>query len=295
MLAAGEGAGFGDIIQASTNLELVEESGGYLYVFLGGLTANIAFWATMALSIPDFSRYAQTQKAQFMGQIYGLPIMMAICAFVGAYFAQATKLVFGVAMFDPTEVFNYLSNPFIIILVSIGVIIATLTTNTAANVLAPANVFSNLAPKKITYTMGVIATLVICIAFRPWWIFGGAGAYIFSWLNTYGAILAPIAAVFAADYYIVKKTRVDVVSLFKVGDGTRYWYSGGFNIKALIAWFCGAILPVVGGSVEALKWVAANGYFVGFAIGFVVYVLLMRGEHPSYVSEEEMTAMTERS
>lgn len=296
-LASGAGFAVGDIVNASTDLDLVNSKGGYLYVFLAGLTANIAFWATMALNIPDFSRYAKSQKVQFRGQLYGMPITMAFCAFIGAYFAQATKLALGEAIFDPTNVLPMLDNRFMEFLVGFGVIIATLTTNVAANVVAPANGFSNISPKRISYRMGVIATCIIAVAFRPWWIFGGAGAYIFTWLGNYGAVLAPIAAIFIADYYIVKKRNIDVMALFQGGEG-RYWYSNGWNIRAIIAWFCGFILPLLGGTVLTgspfFKWVAANGYAFGFIVGLAVYVVLMKNETTSFVSDEEEEAMTER-
>lgn len=296
-LATSAGFAIGDITNASTDAALVASNGGYLYVFLAGLTANIAFWATMALNIPDFSRYAKSQKAQFRGQLYGMPVMMAFCAFVGAYFAQATKLGLGEAIFDPTAVLPMLNNAFLEFIVGFAVIIATLTTNIAANVVAPANGFSNVSPRRITYRTGVILTVLISIAFRPWWIFGGAGSYIFGWLNNYGAILAPIAALFVADYYIVKKRNIDVMALFQGAEG-RYWYSSGWNIRAVIAWFCGFILPLLGGTVMTgnvvLKWISANGYAFGFIVGMVVYILLMKNETTSFVSDEEEEAMTER-
>ena len=294
LLHTGAGFSVSDTIQAKTDLDAVAASGGFWYVFMGGLTANIAFWATMALNIPDFSRYAKSQKAQFRGQLYGMPLMMAICAFIGAYFAQSTKLVFGAAMFDPTEVLALLDSKVLAFIVAIFVVLATMTTNIAANVVAPANGFSNISPKRISYKTGVLLTCILSILYRPWWIFGGAGAYIFGWLNTYGGILAPVAAIFIADYYIVKKRNIDVMSLFQGKEG-RYWYSNGWNWKAVIAWVCGFILPTAGNlGVGALSWIAANGYFFGFGIGFIVYVLLMKGPSSSFVTDEEVAAMTER-
>ncbi|MDF3000287.1 MAG: pucI [Bacillota bacterium] len=293
-LASGGGYSFGDLLQATTDTATVNASGGFLYVFLGGLTANIAFWATMALNIPDFSRYAKSQKSQFRGQLYGMPVMMAACAFIGAIFAQATKLVMGTAMFDPTAILPLIDNAFIKFLVSIGVILATITTNIAANVVAPANGFSNVSPKRISYKMGVTISCLLAVLYRPWWIFGGAGSYIFGWLNTYGGILAPVAAIFIADYYIVKKRNIDVMALFQGKEG-RYWYQNGWNIKALIAWVLGFILPTMGNlGVASLKWVAANGYIIGFVIAFVTYILLMKNDTISFVSDEEEEAMTER-
>ncbi len=293
-LGASGGFSFADLLRASTDMTTVNASGGFVYVFLGGLTANIAFWATMALNIPDFSRYAKNQKAQFRGQLYGMPVMMAACAFIGAVFAQSTLLVMGTAMFDPTAVLPLIGNPIITVLVSLGVILATITTNIAANVVAPANGFSNVSPKRISYKMGVTISCLLAILYRPWWIFGGAGSYIFGWLNTYGGILAPVAAIFIADYYIVKKRNIDVMALFQGKEG-RYWYQGGWNIKAVIAWVVGFALPTLGNfGVPSLKWVAANGYIFGFVVAFAVYVLLMKSETVSFISDEEEEAMTER-
>jgi nucleobase:cation symporter-1, NCS1 family len=294
MLGSSGGYSFGDLLKASTDMTTINASGGFAYVFMGGLTANIAFWATMALNIPDFSRYAKNQKSQFRGQLYGMPVMMAACAFIGAVFAQSTKLVFGTAMFDPTAVLPLIGNAFIQFLVSVGVILATITTNIAANVVAPANGFSNISPKRISYKLGVTISCLLAILYRPWWIFGGAGAYIFGWLNTYGGILAPVAAIFIADYYIVKKRNIDVMALFQGKEG-RYWYQGGWNVRAIIAWVCGFILPTLGNfHVASLKWVAANGYVFGFVVAFVLYVILMKSETVSFISDEEEEAMTER-
>lgn len=300
-LALGAGFSIGDITQAATDYTLTDANGGFWYVFMGGLTANIAFWATMALNIPDFSRYAKSQKAQFRGQLYGMPLMMAVCAFVGAYFAQSTKLVLGEAIFDPTAVLLMLDNPVVVVVTSIGVVIATLTTNIAANVVAPANGFSNVSPSRISYKMGVVATCVIAVAFQPWWIFGGAGAYIFGWLGTYGSILSPIAAIFVADYYLVKKRNIDVMALFQGPEG-RYWYQNGFNVRAIIAWIVAFVLPLMGNFGVAsgtafgtiLHWIAANGYVFGFLVGLVVYMLLMKNETTSFLTDEEHEALTER-
>lgn len=292
VIGSNAGFSFGDILNASTDPDIVAANGGFVYVFLAGLTANIAFWATMALNIPDFSRYAKSQKAQFNGQLLGMPTAMAFTAFVGAFFAQSTKLALGEAIFDPTAVLPLIGSPIIAFVTAVGVIIATLTTNIAANVVAPANGFSNISPSRISYKMGVWITVILAIFYRPWWIFGGAGAYIFGWLSTYGGILAPVAAIFVADYYMVKKRKIDVMALFQGAEG-RYWYSSGWNIRAIIAWVCGFILPTLGNfGVPALHWVAANGYIFGFAVGFIVYVLLMKKDMASYVTDEEAAAMT---
>ena len=300
-LVIGAGYGVGDVMKQGIDWAALEANGGFVYVFAACLTGNIAFWATMALNIPDFSRYAKSQRVQFMGQLLGVPIPMFAMAFIGAYFAQATKLVMGEALFDPTNVFYYVENKLVIIFCAIGVVIATLTTTVAANVVAPANGFSNLSPQRISYKKGVlIACIIATFVFQPWWIYGSGAAYIFTWMNNYGMILAPIAAVFVADYYICKQRRIDVAALY-AGDKGRYWYNNGFNWAAIIAWVAAFILPLLGNTVwlydggvpNVMDHIAANGYIFSFVVGMVVYVLLMKS--PSFARESVITAAEEEA
>lgn len=297
--------GWLEVMAQPSDWAALDANGGMFYVFAACLTGNIAFWATMALNIPDFSRYAKSQKVQFRGQLYGMPLPMFVLAFVGAYFAQATKLTMGAAMFDPTNVFYHVDNAFAILVCAVGVILATITTCVAANVVAPANGFSNLSPRRISYKKGVVITCIIaCFVMQPWWIFGSGAAYIFTWLNNYGIILAPVAAIFVADYYICKKRRMDVAALY-AGEQGRYWYKGGVNWAAIIAWVAAFILPLLGNTVllydggtpNLLDNISANGYIFSFIVGIVVYMLLMKLPSfalNSYITEEEEKSMTKR-
>ncbi len=302
-LAHSAGIGFGEVMRQGIDWATIEAMGGFAYVFGACLTGNIAFWATMALNIPDFSRYAKSQRVQVTGQLLGVPIPMFAMAFIGAYFAQSTKLVMGAAMFDPTDVFYYVDNKLVIIIAAIGVVLATLTTTVAANVVAPANGFSNLSPKRISYKKGVIISCIMAsFVFQPWWIYGSGAAYIFTWMNNYGMILAPIAAIFVADYYICKNRRMDVAALY-AGDQGRYWYTNGINWAAVIAWVAAFILPLLGntiwlydgGTPTLLDQIAANGYIFSFIVGMVVYVLLMKSPSiakDSFITAEEEDALT---
>lgn len=298
-VASGAGYGFLEVMQQGNDMDLINGAGGMWNAYMGGLMGNIAFWATMALNIPDFSRYAKSQKDQFRGQLYGMPLPMAICAFIGAYFAQATKLAYGTAMFDPTNVFYHLENKIIVFIAALGVVAATVTTCVAANVVAPANGFSNIAPKKISYKTGVVITILIAFfILQAWWIYGSGGAY-FTWLNAYGTILAPIAAIFIADYFVCKQKRADIASLFK-GEEGKYWYSGGINWAAIIAWIIAFIIPLLtyfGVSGAFFTFVNSINYIWSFILGFVVYVILMKTSlaGKSFVSEEEHEQFTDRA
>ena len=289
------GVGFWEVMAQPNDQALIAESGGFGYVYLTGLMGNIAFWATVALNIPDFSRYAKSNGSQFWGQMLGMPIPMAFCAFVGAYFAQSTKIADGVASFDPTTVFYHLDNKIAIFISAVGVVMATITTCCAANVVAPANGLSNINPKKISYRLGVLITcLMAFFVLQAWWIYGSGSAY-FTWMNAYGTILAPVAAILVADFWIVKKQRLDIRDMF-VKDG-RYSYSNGFNWAAIIAWFVAFIVPLIayfGVSGGFWTFLAEWNYIWSFVIGFIVYVLLMKTSlaGKSYVTEEEYAQIT---
>lgn len=301
MYANNAGYSFSDVLNSPNNDALIEGGGGFALVYLGGLMGNIAFWATMALNIPDFSRYARSQKDQFRGQLYGMPVPMAFCAFVGAFFARATELVDGQAMFDPTAVFYRIDNKIIVFIAALAVVAATVTTCVAANVVAPANGFSNMNPKRISYKKGVVGTIFIAFfILQAWWIYGSGGAY-FTWMNAYGTILSPIAAIFIADYFVCKKKKVEVAALFK-GEEGRYWYNGGFNQAAIIAWIVAFIIPLItyfqpagasNGFWTLITWINSINYIWSFVIGFIVYVLLMKTSmaKDSYISDEEFKAI----
>src|SRR2546428_852558 len=130
-------------------------------VFGAGLTSAVAFWGTMALSIPDFSRYARSQRDQVLGQAVGLPATMALFAFIGAAVTNATLVIFGTRIADPVALLARIGGPLMIMLSMAGLIVATLTTNIAANIVAPANAFSNIAPHRITFKQGAMITAVI--------------------------------------------------------------------------------------------------------------------------------------
>jgi len=284
-----------DVLNLPINEEKLLEGGGFWAVFAAGLTSNLAFWSTLALNIPDFSRYAKSQKTQFFGQLYGMPTTLGIFAFISAYVTAATSFITpdGSMVTDPAEVVTLISNSFATVLGAAGIIIATLTTNIAANFVAPANGFSNLAPKKISYKIGILITGILAIIMKPWQFMQSGNAFIYDWLGLYGVMLAPIAGIFLADYYVVKKKNIDVMSLFQAEEG-RYWYQKGFNYIAFFSWLLGCIPPILGKIIPSLHWMTNNGYLISFFISLIIYPILMKTSPHSLVLSDEMESMTER-
>ena len=223
--------------------------------FFPMLTAMIGFWSTLALNIPDFTRYAKSQREQVLGQALGLPTTMTLFSFIGIAVTAATVVVFGEAIWDPVDLLARFTSPVIVGISLIGLTIATLSTNIAANVVAPANGFSNLAPSKISFKMGGLLTGLIGIVIMPWRLLSDMGGYIFTWLIGYSALLGAIAGVMFADYFVIRKTVLDVDALYEPNG--EYAYGGsGYNWRALVALFLG-ILPNIPGFLQA----ASNGSY----------------------------------
>ena len=235
------------------------------------LTAMVGFWATLALNIPDLSRFARGQRAQVRGQLLGLPTTMALFSFIGVAVTSASVLIYGQAIWDPVVLLSRLGSPLVVLISLFALLVATLTTNVAANVVAPANGFANLWLQKIDFARGGILTGIIGIAIMPWKLLSDYGTYIFGWLIGYSGLLGPIAGIFIADYWVVRKGRLSLPDLYK-SDGIY----GRYNPKALVALAAGVGAALVGLVVPGLRPLYDYAWFVGFGVAFVLYVLLMR-------------------
>ena len=286
----GAGDGIGNVFSASS--KLVTDDQSFWALFAPGLAANIGYWITLSLNIPDFTRYSRDQKSQVLGQSIGLPLTMTGFSFVGIAVTAATVVVYGEAIWDPVALVTRLLGdlPVLLILAMIVIVIAQISTNMAANVVSPSNDFSNLSPRQISFRMGGIITAVIGIVSFPWKLLEDVGAYIFTWLVGYGSLLAAIGAVMIVDYWMIRKTVLDVADLYKPGPAGRYWYTAGFNIRALVAVAVG-VIPVIPGFIHAatteggvvadpnfLDQLYRYGVFVAFGLAAVSYLLLSQAQ-----------------
>ncbi len=250
-------------------------------VFAAGLTAMVGYWATLSLNIPDFSRFARSQRDQLAGQALGLPLSMTFYAFIGVAVTSATVVVFGKAIWDPVQLMERFHSPVLSIIALITLALATLSTNIAANVVSPANDFSNLAPRLISFRAGGIITGIIGILMFPWKLYADPSGYIFTWLIGYSALLGPIGGIMIADYFVHRKRQLVVEDLYR-SDG-RYRYTGGFSGVAMTALVL-SVLPNLPGFLVTIKaWPETSvaplfvslyhyAWFVGFALAFVLYL-----------------------
>ncbi len=272
--------GFGEML--ATPSQFVEggaKEGQFWSIFIAGLTAMVGFWATMALNIPDFTRFAKSQRDQIIGQAIGLPLPMALFAFISVAVTSATVTIYGEAIWDPVALAGRMGGMGVIVALA-ALVIATLTTNLAANTVAPAYGFSNLSPSKIDFTMGGYITAGIGIAIFPWKLLATAGDYLFVWLVGYSALLGPIAGILIVDYFLIRRRVLDHESLFKHDGQYPRWRSAG--LVALVV----GIVPNLPGFLHAAGIVSdvapifdtlySYAWFVGLLIAGILYWLMAR-------------------
>src|SRR5579864_3330255 len=264
--------GFGPMLAAPSKFHSFAE---FFRFFVPSLTGVVGFWATVALNIPDFTRYARSQRAQVLGQALGLPATMTFYSFIGIAVTSATVLIFGQAIWDPVAVLARLGNPVAVIIAMLALLLATLNVNVAANLVSPSNDFSNLAPRLISFRAGgLIACVMGAAVFQPWKLLANYSNYISGWLVGYSGFLGPIAGVMICDYFLVRKKIILVEDLYQRRG--FYEFSSGINWRAMAALAAGAGVAFIGLIVPALRVLYDYAWFVGFAASFVLYWGVMR-------------------
>ncbi|HLI96065.1 MAG TPA: NCS1 family nucleobase:cation symporter-1 [Candidatus Baltobacteraceae bacterium] len=280
--AATSAGGFGPMLATPAKLH----GAAFWSAFFPSVVGVIAFWATMALNIPDYTRYARSQRDQILGQTLSMPLTMAAFSFIGIAVTSATVLLFGTALWNPVQLITKFPTP-VVVIAGIIVILSSVTINVGANVMAPARAFENLWPKYITFAIGAILTGLLSLAMEPWRMLETYGAYIFSWLGTYGAMLGAFDGIAIADYWLVRKRRIDLAQLYTPGG--IYSYAKGVNVRAVGALLIGWILTAVGLFVPPLRFLWSGGWIFSLLGGLAAYWLLMRGES-SVIREPETEA-----
>jgi NCS1 family nucleobase:cation symporter-1 len=263
--------GFGPVLRAQSKFH---SSAEFVRFFVPALTGMVGFWSTVALNIPDFTRYAKSQRAQMAGQALGLPTAMTLYAFIGVAVTSASAIIFGEPIWDPVVLLGRFNQPVVGLIAMVALLLATLNTNVAANVVSPSNDFSNLRPSLISFRTGGLITGVVGILMMPWKLLSDFSAYIFGWLVGCSALLGPIAGIMICDYYLLRRRQLVVEDLYVRGGA--YEYRGGFNPRAMVALAAGVLVAVVGLAVPELRWLYDYAWFVGFVVAGAFYFLLMR-------------------
>ncbi|MFE3410864.1 NCS1 family nucleobase:cation symporter-1 [Streptomyces mirabilis] len=283
---AAKAGGFGPLLDQPSRLGW---GSGFWKVFFPSLMGMIGFWSTLSLNIPDFTRFGGSQRAQLWGQALGLPTTMTLFAILSVLVTSGSQAVYGAPIWDPIALSAKMSNTVGALFALLIVMVATLSVNIAANVVSPAYDLSHLLPRLISFRTGALITGVVGILIMPWKLIANPHVYIFTWLGFVGGLLGTVSGILIADYWIMRRTRLALGELYQ-SDG-RYWYTGGWNLRAVAAFVIGGVLAVGGsystvvngakqgpfpadGVIPILKPLADYGWAVGLASALLVYTLL---------------------
>jgi NCS1 family nucleobase:cation symporter-1 len=260
------------------------ETASFWSYFFAALTAMVGFWATLSLNIPDFSRYARSQRSQVIGQIIGLPLTMFLFAGLGVVLTAASMELVGETVSDPINLIGRIESPFWVVLAMFMIILATISTNTAANIVSPTNVFQNVAPRLINENKGVILTGIIGIALMSWELLKKLGlietdvsveGLYSNWLLGYSSLLGPIAGIMVVDYFLVRNQQYDVIALYKDNAGYPAW-----NMPGLIAFGVPVALTIAALIMGNTSWFYGfytYGWFSGSILGGLIYYFAAGG------------------
>lgn len=252
--------------------------GEFWSIFIPSLTGMIGFWATLSLNMPDFTRFGKSQRDQVVGQVVALPSTMTVFAAMGVMITSAAVVIYPHMrpdeLWDPMKLVGQFQSVVVIAISMFTVVVATLAVNIAANVVSPANDFANAFPKWISFRTGGLITGIIGILMQPWRLLADPSGYIFAWLVGYSGGLGSIAGVLIADYWFVRKKRLELGDLYRP-QGT-YTYTRGWNWPAILATLIGCAFAWIGLVVEPLRPLYNYAWFVGFGAAFLTHWVLMR-------------------
>ncbi len=274
--AAAKVGGIGTILERADALRPVTARASFLGAFIPWVTAMVGYWATLSLNIPDFTRYARSQRDQALGQALGLLTTMPLFAFIGVAVTSATVLLYGQAIWNPVDLLARLTaesgSPWLGLVAMIAILVATLTTNIAANIVAPANSFANLAPRRIGFRLGGLIAAAIGIAILPWKLLDMYQA----WLITYSGLLGAVGGVIVCDYVVIRRGDLSLRDLY--AEGGAYTYAGGVNRHAVVALVAGIVVALAGLAHARLRFLFDGAWFSAAAVSFLLYWRLMRSE-----------------
>ena len=278
--------GFGPMVHTPSQFAPgAPQAGRFSSVFWPSLTAMVGFWSTLALNIPDFTRFARSQRDQIVGQAIGLPAPMGLLAALAVFVTSATVVIYGRAIWDPVTLAGRMRGA-AVLLALLVLLIDTVSVNLAANLVGPAFDFSSLSPGRISYRAGGYITAFIAIAMMPWKILASTHGYISTWLVGYSALLGSVAGILIVDYYHVRHRVIDVDGLYRL-QGSPYSYRGGWNPIAVGAFLIG-VIPCLPGFVhvslpQALPSLSTflgslydYAWFVALALSAIAYAAGMR-------------------
>lgn len=246
-------------------------SGNPVIFFVAGVTAIIAAWAAPIVNVSDFTRLARSTKAQAVGQTVGLVVTYLLFAIASIAIIVGSEIAFGTPIWNVLDVVARFDSTFAIAISVLTLCLTTLSVNVTGNIVPAGYQLASLFPSKLTFKSGAMIAAVIGILVMPWKLMENATS-IFTFLSIIGGILAPVAGVMLAHYFVVSKAEIDLAELYSKNG--KYNYKSGFNVNALVTTVIAGVLSLIGNFVPFFKPLYDMSWFVGIISAFILYSLL---------------------
>lgn len=247
-----------------------------LAAFMAILGTMIAYFAAVVINYGDFSRFVKTEAHMKRGNLIGLPINIAVFSLIALIVTAGTVSIWGEALTEPTDIIARVNSLPLTIVAALMFFAATVGINLVANFIPPAYDLANLMPEKINFRIGGLITAAFALIIGGLWVSTISKIGIFNFVNTLGAILAPVYGIMIADYYLVKKQTLDIDDLFSASENGKYFYNNGWNSRALIAFIIPSIFSVTTVWMPKLAFLSGFAWVIGAILGAIIYLIIMK-------------------
>lgn len=245
--------------------------GNPVVVFIAAITAVIAAWAAPMVNVADFTRLAKSTKSQAIGQTVGLVVTYLLFAVASISIIVGSEIAFGTPIWNVLDVVARFDSTFAIAISVLTLCLTTLSVNVTGNIVPAGYQLASLFPKKLTFKSGATIAAVIGVLVMPWKLMENATS-IFTFLNIISGLLAPIAGVMLAHYFVISKTELNLGELYSKNG--KYNYKKGFNQNAIITLVVSGVLCLIGNFVPFFKPLYDMSWFVGIISAFILYSVL---------------------
>jgi len=248
--------------------------GGAFAAFLAIFGTMVAYFAAVVINFGDFARFVKNEKEMRKGNLWGLPGNIFLFSFIALMVTAGTVSVFGETLTNPTEIVARVGNLGLTVIAAFAFFAATIGINMVANFIPPAYDLANLIPSKINFRTGGLITSIVGFVIGAFWVSVISNIGMFPFVNTLGAILAPVYGIMIVDYYVIKKQRLDINQLFSTKKGGKYYYNDGWNQKAFVAWAIAGVFSVLTVWHPSLSGLGGYAWIIGAALGTVLHLIM---------------------
>jgi len=254
--------------------------GGPVLAFVAVVGTMVSYFAAVIINYGDFSRFVKSERKMRRGNFWGLPVSLAVFSLLALVITAGTGVLYGEALTDPAAIVERVDNIWLTVVAALTFFAATVGINLVANFVPPAYDLANMMPGKISARTGGMIAASIAFVIGGLWVSFVSTMGISQFVDTLGAVLAPLYGILVADYYLVRRQRLDVRALFTATPDSAYYYVKGWNVRALAAFGIASVFSIATVWVPALANLTGFAWIIGAAIGAVLHLLFMRGHRP---------------